>query len=133
MLCRSLPVAGQLFFYQFPWRCARVHACLRVRERASERGRAVKEQGCVISSFREFRPFSEGALVSDIHQHRPPPHTSALNLIALPYAGLRDSGGSRPTPRRSLAPCATNPRCHGNGVVGVKHTRRGLRLDLGLT
>lgn len=49
MLCQSLPFAGQLFFYQFPWRCACVHVCLRVW--ASERGWAVKEQGCVISSL----------------------------------------------------------------------------------
>lgn len=29
-VCQSLPFAGQLFFYQFPWRCACVHVRLRV-------------------------------------------------------------------------------------------------------
>lgn len=29
-LCQSLPFTGQLFFYQFPWRCECVHVCLRV-------------------------------------------------------------------------------------------------------
>lgn len=36
MLCQSLPFAGQLFFYQFPWRCACVHVCLRVRASEDE-------------------------------------------------------------------------------------------------
>lgn len=36
MLCQSLPFAGQLFFYQFPWRCACVFVCLRVRASEDE-------------------------------------------------------------------------------------------------